>query len=309
MDNPWDCVIIGGGAAGLSAALVLGRARRRILVVDAGLQSNLAAHGIGGLLGFDGVAPADLYARARRELASYPTVEVRDGEVRSAHADDDGFRVELDDAQVETTRRILLATGMRYETPQLPGLEQLWGRSVFHCPFCHGWEVRDQPLAVLAQGDRAVHMATLLRGWSDDVVLLTGGPSDLRAEQRARLAAAGIAVDERAVAELAWAEDELGGAELEAVVFADGSRCARRGLLVASTLRQRSGLAAQLGVKFAAAGPVSLEAVEIDPMYRTSVPGVFAAGDVCAQMPQIAPAIAGGSAAAASIMATIMEEW
>lgn len=298
MDNEWECVIVGGGAAGLSAALVLGRARRRTVLIDAGGQSNRAAYGIGGLLGFDGVPPADLYAEGRRELERYPSVEVRDGMVG-----DDGITVDLADGTAERAGRLLLATGMRYDYPDIPGLAPLWGRSVFHCPFCHGWEVRDQPLAVLAQGERAVHMATLLRGWSDDVMLLTGGPADLSDDDRARLDVAGIPVDERKVREL----DSAAG-ELRAVVFDDGASLPRSALLVAAELRQRSGLAAQLGVKLVATGPVSPEAVEIDPLYRTSVPGVFAAGDVCAQMPQIAAAVAAGSAAAVSVMASITEE-
>ena len=302
MDNEWECVVVGGGAAGLSAALVLGRARRRTLLIDAGGQSNRAAHGIGGLLGFDGVPPAELYARGRRELERYPSVEVRDGEVRAAAAGD-GITLDLADGAGVHTRRLLLATGMRYDYPDIPGLAPLWGRSVFHCPFCHGWEVRDQPLAVLAQGERAVHMATLLRGWSDDVVLLTGGPADLSDDDRARLDIAGIPIDERKVREL----DSAAG-ELHAVVFDDGARLPRSALLVAAELRQRSGLAAQLGVKLVATGPVSPEAVDTDPLYRTSVPGVFAAGDVCAQMPQIAAAVAAGSAAAVSVMASITEE-
>lgn len=303
MDNEWECVVVGGGAAGLSAALVLGRARRRTLLIDAGGQSNRAAHGIGGLLGFDGVPPADLYAQGRRELERYPSVEVRDGQVVAGVAGSDGITLDLADGTGEHTRRLLLATGMRYAYPDIPGLAPLWGRSAFHCPFCHGWEVRDQPLAVLAQGERAVHMATLLRGWSDDVVLLTGGPGDLSDEDRKRLDTNGIPVDEREVREL----DSAAG-ELHAVVFEDGERLPRSALLVAAELRQRSGLAAELGVQLVATGPVSPEAVGIDPLYRTSVPGVFAAGDVCAQMPQIAAAIAAGSAAAVSVMASITEE-
>lgn len=303
MDEVWDCVIVGGGAAGLSAALVLGRARRHTLVVDAGEQSNLAASGIGGLLGFDGAPPAQLYAKARDELAAYPSVAVREGEVATGAASDGGFTVELGDGGAVQTRRVLLATGMRYEFPSVPGMAELWGRSVFHCPFCHGWEVRDRPLAVLADGDRGVHMATLLRGWSDDVVLLTGGPATLTDAHRSSLAEAGVAVDERVVASVASA-----GGELDAVVFADGTDMARAGLLVATTLHQRGALAGKLGVKLAAPGPVSADAIEVDEMCQTSVPGVFAAGDASTQRPQVAAAIAAGSAAAASIVASFQEE-
>ncbi|MEX3771804.1 NAD(P)/FAD-dependent oxidoreductase, partial [Mycolicibacterium fortuitum] len=176
MGNVWDCVIVGGGAAGLSAALVLGRARRRVLLVDAGNQSNLAAHGIGGLLGSDGRPPADLYAAGRSELASYPTVEVRRGEIVRGEP---GFTLELADGTREQARTVLLATGMEYRSPNIPGTEGLWGGSVFHCPFCHGWEMRDAPVAVIAQGDRAVHSALMMRGWTDDLVVLTTGASGL----------------------------------------------------------------------------------------------------------------------------------
>lgn len=299
----WECLVIGGGAAGLSAALVLGRARKRTLVIDAGRQSNRAAHGIGGLLGHDGRPPAELYELGRKELEQYPSVEVRSGEVRIAKRCGTGFQVELADGTRERVKRVLLAMGMDYRPPELPGLEEIWGTSVFHCPFCHGWEVRDQPLAVLAEGERAVHMATLMRGWSDDVVLLTGGSGGLDAEHRAGLSGAGVTVDDRQVAGLA---SERG--ELTAVVFADGSRLPRRGLLVSTTLHQRTDLAAQLGVKFTAAGPVSVDAIEVDAMSRTSVPGVFAAGDVCAQMPQVAAAVSAGSLAAVSVVQSLMEE-
>lgn len=299
----WECLVIGGGAAGLSAALVLGRARKRTLVIDAGRQSNRAAHGIGGLLGHDGRPPAELYELGRKELEQYPSVEVRSGEVRIAKRCGTGFQVELADGTRERVKRVLLAMGMDYRPPELPGLEEIWGTSVFHCPFCHGWEVRDQPLAVLAEGERAVHMATLMRGWSDDVVLLTGGSGGLDAEHRAGLSGAGVTVDDRQVAGLA---SERG--ELTAVVFADGSRLPRRGLLVSTTLHQRTDLAAQLGVKFTVAGPVSVDAIEVDAMSRTSVPGVFAAGDVCAQMPQVAAAVSAGSLAAVSVVQSLMEE-
>lgn len=303
MDIEWDCVVAGGGAAGLSAALVLGRARRRTLVVDAGNQSNLAAHDIGGLLGHDGRAPAQLYEAGRAELATYPTVEVRRGDVVTGRSEGEGFVVELADGTRERARRVLLATGMEYRTPTIPGLDELWGRSVFHCPFCHGWELRDQPLAVLAQGDRAVHSALLLRGWTDDVIVLTNGPAGLDAAQHRQLAAAGVAVDERSVAELISHDGELA-----AVKFTDGARLPRRGVLVATTLHQRSTLAAALGVATLPPGPVVADAVEIDPFHRTSVPGVFSAGDLSAQMPQVAAAIATGSLSGAAVVQSLLAD-
>jgi len=303
VDIEWDCIVVGGGAAGLSAALVLGRARRRTLVVDEGKQSNLAAHGIGGLLGHDGRPPAQLYEAGRAELAAYPSVLVRRGEVTSGHADGDCFVIESSDGSRERTRRVLLATGMEYRPPEIPGLDALWGRSAFHCPFCHGWEVRDQPLAVLADGERAMHMALMLRGWTEDVVVLTNGPAGLDAVQRGQLAAAGVAVEERPVAEFI-----SHAGELDAVAFADGAQLARRGVLVATTMHQRSDLAAQLSVAAAPPGPLAADAITIDPFHRTSVPGVFAAGDLSVQMPQVAAAIAAGSLAAAAVVQSLLAD-
>ncbi|MDR3662423.1 MAG: NAD(P)/FAD-dependent oxidoreductase [Mycobacterium sp.] len=305
--NEWECIVVGGGAAGLSAALVLGRARRRTLVIDAGEQSNRAADGIGGLLGQDGRPPAELYADGRRELAAYPSVRMVQGQVTGMAAQDGGpFRLELAGGSVQHADRVLLATGMQYEYPDVPGLEELWGRSVFHCPFCHGWEARDQTLAVLAEGDRAVHMALLLRAWTDDIVVLTNGPAGLAGlaePQHGALAAAGVRVDERKIVEFASQDNTLA-----AVVFADGEELKREGVLVASALRQRSPLATQLGVRIAPPGRVVVDAVVVDQFNRTSVPGVFAAGDVCTEMPKVAAAIADGSAAGTAIVQSLLHD-
>jgi thioredoxin reductase len=219
MSEPWDCIVIGGGAAGLSAALVLGRARKRTLLIDAGAQSNLPAHGIGGLLGHDGRAPAALYALGRGELAVYPSVTVLDGRARLAAATAAGFCITLESGDRSFGRRIVLATGMDYRAPAIGGLAERWGRSAFHCPFCHGWEVRDGRLAVLdADPQTAVHRALLLSNWSDDVVLLTNGRASLGADDRAVLAAAAIEIDEREVAALCGPGDSL-----TSVSFADGT--------------------------------------------------------------------------------------
>lgn len=303
VDNEWECIVVGGGAAGLSAALVLGRARRRTLVIDAGEPSNRVAHGIGGLLGQDGRPPREFYADAREEIAKYDSIRIVAGEVITGAAEGNSFRLELADGGVHRARRVILATGMRYESPDIPGLQGLWGSSVFHCPFCHGWESRNQPLAVLAQGDRAVHMALLLKGWSDDIVVLTDGPAELAADQRNLLGTAGIRIDDRKITEFVASDGAL-----TAVAFADGSQLARTGVLVASSLHQRSTLATRLGVELDPPGPVVVDAVAVDAMYRTSVPGVFAAGDICAQMPQVATAIASGSAAAAATVQSLLAD-
>jgi thioredoxin reductase len=304
-NSVWDCIVVGGGAAGLSGALVLGRARKKTLVVDAGRQSNLAAHGVGGLLGHDGRPPHELYAAGRKELTAYPAVELREGEVVGGEIADGLFRLEMADGSAEVAKRVLLATGMDYHYADVPGIEALWGRSVFHCPFCHGWEVRDLTLGVLDAGPMAVHRALLLRAWSDDVTLLTGGPAELESADRESLMAAGVAVDERPLARLI-AE----GHDLTAVEFASGAVEPYRGLLVGVTMHQRSALATQLGAKFAPANPQTADAIEVDQMLQTTVPGMFAAGDVTPGMPSVANSISSGSRAAAAIVGSlVMEEF
>ena len=301
MNSTWDCIVVGAGAAGLSAALVLGRARRRTLVVDAGDQSNLRAHGIGGLLGNDGTPPAAFYATAREQLAAYPSVELRSGEVVGGGRDGEELVLELASGEREHARRVLLAGGMDYRYPSLPGSEERWGGSVFHCPFCHGWEVRDRPLGVLDKGADGVRRALLLRAWSDDVTLLTSGPAAIEAADAERLAAAGVAVDEREVSGLRGP-----GAELEAVVFADGDERPCGGLLVPVVLNQRSRLAARLGVAVSPRGAMATDAVDVDGSFATTTPGVFAAGDVVVKMPSVANAISAGSTAAAVIVHDLM---
>jgi len=300
-DSTFDCIVVGGGAAGLSAALVLGRARRRTLLVDAGGQSNRPSPGVGGLLGHDGRPPAELYALARQELAAYPSVTVLDGEVVRAGGQQDAFNLALADGATVTARRLVLATGMDYRHRALEGIEPRWGRSVFHCPFCHGWEHRDQALCVLDGEATGVHRALLLRLWSDDVTLLTDGPATLAPDDRDRLAAAGVTVDERPVTALRGP-----GEELEAVVFADGSERECSGLLVAVELHQRSALAQQLGVTFEPPGPVVADAIGVDARRETNVPGVFAAGDASTQLQSVAYAIAAGHLAAAMAVQSLL---
>ncbi|MET0701515.1 MAG: NAD(P)/FAD-dependent oxidoreductase [Mycobacterium sp.] len=301
MGDEWECVVIGGGAAGLSAALVLGRARRRTLVVDADRQSNRAAPVIGGLLGFDRRPPAEFYAAGRRELSSYPSVEYRTGEVLGGTQVDGGLDLDLDDGQRVRARRVLLATGMQYCPPEVPGLQALWGTSVFQCPFCHGWEMRDGRLAALASGAVGVHAALMLRGWSDDVVLLTDGPAHLDSAERQLLQTAGVPVDERRIAELVGRDGRL-----HQVAFADGSPMRCDGLLVEAPLRQRSSLPEKLGASCASG--VAPESIKVDALFRTDNPAVFAAGDACTEQPHVAGAVAAGSNAAMIVVQSLLAE-
>lgn len=270
MNGDWDCVVVGGGAAGLSAALVLGRARRRTLVLDNGGQSNQAAEKIGGLLGQDGAAPAEFYARAREQLGRYDAVTVAEAEVTDAAVAGEGLSVALGDGGELRAPALILATGMDYEFPDLPGFREHWGRSVFHCPFCHGWEVRDLPLVVCGEGPMAERQTALLRAWSDDV--RTVAPGDV----------AGLRVEDGTV---------------RAVALRDGSEIPCAAVLVHAPLYMRGQLPERLGLAFNDAG-----LLETDAHGRTSLPGVYAAGDVAVGPQQVA--IAMGSGHKAGIAAT-----
>ena len=302
MPSEWDCAVVGGGAAGLSAALVLGRARRRTVVIDADEQSNRASPVIGGLLGYDQRQPAELYAAGRRELSSYPSVQYRRGQVRRGRRCDSGFVLDVDDGEPIRARRVLLATGMLYCPPEIPGLAELWGTSVFQCPFCHGWEMRDKRLAVLATGDEAVHAALMLRGWSDDVVALSDGRTDLSPADVNALRSADVTIDDRRIVELIGHDGEL-----TEIAFADGTRMQRDGLLVEAPLRQRTPLAEQLGAA-CTPGPLAADAIGVDEIHRTDAGGVFAAGDACTQQPHLAGAVAAGSQAAMIIVQSLLAD-
>ncbi|MGD9571020.1 MAG: NAD(P)/FAD-dependent oxidoreductase [Thermoleophilia bacterium] len=300
--STYGCVVVGGGAAGLSAALVLGRALVPTLVVDAGRQSNLPAHAVGGLLGFTG-APEDLYAAGRDQLDALDDVDRVTDKVTGGTRDDEGFTLTLASGRDVHATRVILATGMAYTPPGIPGLADLWGDTAFHCPFCHGHEVRGRPLAVLVGAEEPLaERALLLSRWTDDLVLLTDGreptPSD-----RERLGPRGIGIETRRVTRLETAPGPDGRPVLVAVLFDDGGRLPRDGVMVATAMVPNDALATALG---AAAEPV--KGVTVDAMRRTGVPGLYAAGDVAPHMPQVSTAIAAGAIAAAMVVRDAMED-
>ncbi len=264
--TPYDAVIVGGGPAGLSAALVLGRARKRVLVVDNDRPANAISQGVGGLLGHDRVKPADLRDSGRRQLEEHPNVELRHGAVQDAERIRDVFVVRPAVGPPVRAHAIVLAHGLRYDPPPLTGIEAFWGRSVFHCAFCDGWEVRDRPLAFHGSGPGAVHSALVLAGWSNDVVLCTDGAPD---PGGALLAAAGVRVRTEPIARLAGNDGRLGRIE-----FSHGPAERREALFVNTRRDQPNGLPAALGCQLTAAGTLVTDADG-----RTNVAGVYAAGD------------------------------
>jgi thioredoxin reductase len=253
-----DVAIIGGGAAGLSAALVLGRARRQVVVIDAGTPRNAPAAHMQGFLSRDGMPPADLLSAARSEVRRYG-VEIVEDRVVDATV---GFTLRLAGGRTVAARHLLLATGATDELPAVAGARERWGRDLLHCPYCHGWEVRDQPLGVLATGAGAVDHAHLLRQWTDDVILFTHGQGITDGE-RATLDARGIAIVDGPVVRLVVSDDRL-----RAVQLADGRTVPRAALFIRPAVRaHRHGPAAALGCELEAGG-----LVRVDGDGRTSVP-------------------------------------
>lgn len=291
----YDAIVVGGGSAGLSAALVLGRARRRVVVIDGGAPRNAPAEAAHGFFTRDGTPPLELLALGRAQLEQFATVEIRRGEATDSRIVAGGFEVTLADGARERARRLLLATGVRDELPEIPGLRELWGRGVYHCPYCHGWEVRDQRLAVYANGEMARHLAPLIRNWSADTVLLTDGPAELEAEDRERFAGLGIVVREERIARV-----ERDGDQLRGVVFEGGESLARDGLFVRTRIRPHTSLAEQLGCALTGEGHIP-GLIAVDATQATNVPGVYAAGDVATMLQQVSTAVASGAMAAAMI--------
>jgi thioredoxin reductase len=277
-DLRYHVVVVGGGAAGLGAALVLGRSRRRTLVLDAGEPRNAPSSGVHGFFSRDGIPPEELLKIGREQLEPYPSVEVRSARVTGTSGENDDFEVILDDGAVVGARKLLLATGVVDELPDKPGFEELWGRGVYHCPYCHGWEVRDRPLAVLNPGEGAAERAAFIRNWSRDIVLLTDGPANLNEEGRRTLRALDIPVREGRISHLEGDPSRAAGG-LRRIHFEDGSSLEREGLFYVPPQRQGSELAEMLGCEIVAMGQAPA-GVKSDPTTReTTVAGVYVAGD------------------------------
>jgi thioredoxin reductase len=293
-----DVVIVGAGPAGLNAALVLGRMRRRVLLCDTGAGRNAASHAAHSVFTRDGTSPADLRRIGREQLAQYTSIEVCEVGVASASASGGGFEVVLADGTAVQSRKLLLASGMIDLLPDVDGIRALWGQGVYPCPYCDGWEHRDQPLAVYANGAAGVHMALLLSLLSDDVVLCTGAPAALTEDERGRLAAHRIAVREEPIARVEGRPHAL-----EAIVFATGETLPRRALFLRARQRQHSDLPQQLGCAITEDGFVT-----VDGQGRTSVPGVSAAGDMTRMMQQVMVAAADGLVAASTLNAELLDD-
>ena len=295
--DQYDVAVIGGGAAGLSAALVLSRALRKVVVVDAGEPRNGPAPHMHGYLSRDGLPPGDLLTIGRQEVIAYGG-EIVTGVVTDLVADgQDGFEVVLEDGPLVSARRLLITTGLRDQLPDIPGLRERWARDVLHCPYCHGHEVRDRRLGVLGRTSGAVRYAQIVRQWTDDLVYFTP-PGTLTTAERTELAARAIGVVEGTIDRLIIDNDQLRGVRLD-----DGRVVRRDALFVPPRFVPNNHLLVGLGCDLDGDGWIST-----DDSGRTSVPGVWAAGNVVDPRAQVITAAGAGSAAAIALNADLVDE-
>ncbi|GEL93581.1 bifunctional NAD(P)/FAD-dependent oxidoreductase/class I SAM-dependent methyltransferase [Cellulomonas composti] len=303
-DETWDVVVVGGGAAGLSAALMLGRARRRVLVLDAGSPRNRFAAHMHGVLGHDGLDPLELLARGRAEVAAYG-VEVRPGTVDHVTQDEDGVTVEAGEDR-HRARALVVATGARDELPDVPGLPEHWGTGVLHCPYCHGWEVRDQRLAVIVSAPGATHQAELVRQWSDRLTVVVTPGVTIDDDVRRRLLARGADVVDSPVVEVAAVHDEVRGARIDALVTQDGKRRPVDAVFAATAPRPVDGFLD--GLRLArSVGPTG-DVLDVDANGRTSSPRVWAVGNVVEPHAPVPVAAAAGTRAGAQVNGVLVEQ-
>ena len=294
-----DVIVVGAGPAGLSAALVLGRACRRVLIFDEDRGRNRFTKMLHGFITREGTPPLEFRRLAREELKRFDNIRHEVVQiVRAARINTGGFDVFTADGRSFTGRRLLLATGVVDNIPDIPGIKALYGQSVFHCPYCDGWELRGQPLAVYGRGKRGYGLSLELTGWSRDILLCSDGESGLTAEEEARLVANGTTLNEKPVARLEGTDGTL-----ERVVFTDGTSVARRALFFTQGQTQCSDLARTLGCDFNEKGTVSTGKYEV-----TNVPGLYVAGDASRDVQWVVVAAAEGAEAAYAINQEFIKE-
>lgn len=295
----YDCAIVGGGPAGLSAALVLGRARRSVALLDNSQPRNGVTHASHGFVTRDGIQPAEFRRIAYEEVLRYPSVRHWPAEVIDIRGTDHGFALRTSSGERVQSRKLILAAGLKEVFPEIEGLRDFYGTSLFNCPFCDGWELRDQPLVIMSDHPGVFHTVKLLLNWSRDLVLCTNGHDILTAEQRQQLASRGIRVVTTPVAAFAGRNGVL-----ERVRFTDGTRIERSGGIIVPTLLPNAGFDEALGYQTAQNG-----GIVTDALGRTTAAGVYAAGDAAYVMPsQLIYAAASGSKAAMAVMADLTEE-
>ncbi len=298
MKQTYDTAIVGGSFAGLSAALVLGRSMRKVAVIDAGKPCNRQTPASHNFLTHDGRPPKEILAEARQNVQYYPTIDLIDGTVVTAAETAGGFTLTTEAGETLTARKLLLATGVADQMPAIPGFAACWGRSVLHCPFCHGYEVRDQPIGLLANGDMAHELALLIEQWSRNLTLFTNGPSTLTDKQLADVRQLGIPVVETGVREIIHHDGFMSALQL-----ADNRIVELSALFSRVPFTHHTDLAVQLGCTYSETGHIA-----VDNMGQTNVAGVFAAGDCTTMMRQVGMAVAAGSKSGVAVNRALRQE-
>lgn len=287
MENAFDVVIVGGSFAGLAAGMALGRALRRVLILDGGKPCNRQTPHSHNFLTQDGKTPAEIASLAREQVGRYETVRFQSGLATEAARHGDGFRVGTDSGASYYAKKLVFATGIRDILPDIGGLAECWGISVLHCPYCHGYEVRGKATGLLGNGNAGFEFALLLRNWTANLTLFTNGKSALTREQATALAARDIRIVETPIGKVEHADGRI-----RSLVFRDGTEATLEALYLRAPFEQHCPIPASLGCELTAEGYV-----KVDPMQRTSLPGVYACGDNSAAMRTVANAVAAGTTA------------
>lgn len=299
MEQFADVVIIGGGPAGLNAALVLGRARRSVVVIDEGRPRNRVTHETHGFLTRDGIKPAEFRSVAREQIAAYPSVRFADDKVEAVAGEDGRFEVRTMEGAVYNAKKLLFAVGKRDLPVEIDGLADVYGTSAFVCPYCDGWELRDKPLAIIAKGAGAHHYAKMLSGWTSSTVICTNGPDELSDEQREDLKKHDVPIRDASIRAI----ESDGSGHVSRIVLEDGSSFNCEGIFFAPKLAAGSPLPESVGCKMNEAG-----SVVADSFGKTNVAGVYCAGDAATEMYQAIAAASLGSLAAVGINGELIAE-
>lgn len=294
----FDVIIIGGSYAGLSAAMALGRSLRKVLIIDSGLPCNRSTPYSHNFLTRDGESPAVIAERAKAEVMAYDTVTFLNDLAVSANKTEKGFEIITQAREVFSGRKLIFATGIKDILPEIKGFEECWGISVIHCPYCHGYEFRNQKTGILANGDRAFHLVSLVRNLTPEPVIMTSGPAAFSAEQSAVLKKYGIQIIEEEIEEI---EHEEG--RIRKVIFKSGDHVGFKAVYAALPFMQHSGIPAALGCELTEQGYI-----RIDAFQKTSISGVFACGDNAGMVRSVANAVAGGNMTGAMVNRELTEE-
>jgi thioredoxin reductase len=294
----YEVIIIGGSYAGLSAAMSLGRSLRNIMVIDSGKPCNRQAPQSHNFLTHDGSKPAEVTALGRKQVQKYETVQFYDDVAVKGLKTDDGFEITTRSGKTFTGKKLIFATGIRDELPEIPGFSSCWGISVIHCPYCHGYEFREQSTAIFANGERAFHLASLVNNLTAHITLLTHGKADFAAEESNKLKQRGIEIVEEKITEIIHENGMV-----KQVAFYDGAKRSFDAVYAAIPFSQHCDIPAALGCEMNEHGYI-----QIDHFQKTTVPGVFACGDNTTMMRSLATAVASGSLTGALVNKELTEE-